>query len=38
LEDYQGASDVEKGARGRTMRPFGAFVGMVACAINCGLK
>src|SRR4029453_16823254 len=34
LEDHQNASDVEKGARRRTMRSFVAFVAMVAGTIS----
>jgi hypothetical protein len=37
-EYREDASDVEKGDRGRTMRPFFAFVGMVACAISRGFS
>ena len=35
LEDHQNASDVEKGARRRTMRSFITFVAIVACTIRC---
>src|SRR2546421_2831583 len=35
LEDHQNASDVEKGARRRTMRFLLTFVTIVACTISC---